>query len=171
VLMIQQAFFGKKLLPSIGVAAQLTLLLAQLATAGPAGTAADQPSGVPQTLLTVRGKSHPWRLPEYAGEQQPTWSTAENAEGFRGGRSPHPAAADLFPSLLTRHARPATIQLCGIPNCCPDWSRYAIFDVMFLQRDNATSGAVITEQDVGGQLQPLSALRRSRTIRKMEPQL
>lgn len=40
-------------------------------------------------------------------------------------------------------------------DCCPDWQRYAIFDVLFLQRDNATSGAVIAEQDVGGQLQPL----------------
>ena len=36
--MIQQAFLGKKLLPSIGVAVQLTLLLAQFATAGPAVT-------------------------------------------------------------------------------------------------------------------------------------
>lgn len=40
-------------------------------------------------------------------------------------------------------------------DCCPDWQRYAIFDVLFLQRDNATSGEVITLQDVGGQLQPL----------------
>jgi len=40
-------------------------------------------------------------------------------------------------------------------DCCPDWQRYAIFDVLFLQRDNATNGAVIALQDVGGQLQPL----------------
>ncbi len=35
--------------------------------------------------------------------------------------------------------------------CCPDWSHYGIVDFMFLQRDNATSGAVITEESVGGQ--------------------
>ena len=29
--------------------------------------------------------------------------------------------------------------------CCPDWSHYGIVDFMFLQRDNVTSGAVITE--------------------------
>ena len=35
--------------------------------------------------------------------------------------------------------------------CCPDWSHYGIVDFMFLQRDNATSGAVITEELVAGQ--------------------
>lgn len=50
-------------------------------------------------------------------------------------------------------ATPAAV--AGTDECCPDWQRYAIFDVLFLQRDNATSGAVIAEQDVGGELQPL----------------
>ena len=43
--------------------------------------------------LTVHGKSHPWPFS--------TWATPENAEGFRGCRSPHPAAGNFFPSLLT----------------------------------------------------------------------
>ena len=42
--------------------------------------------------LAVRGKSHPWPFS--------TWATPENAEGFRGCQSPHPAAADFFHSLL-----------------------------------------------------------------------
>ena len=35
--------------------------------------------------------------------------------------------------------------------CCPDWCQYGIVDFLFLQRDNATNGAVITEESVGGQ--------------------
>ncbi len=35
--------------------------------------------------------------------------------------------------------------------CCPDWCQYGIVDFLFLQRDNATSGAVITEESIGGQ--------------------
>jgi hypothetical protein len=42
--------------------------------------------------LTVRGQSLPWPLS--------TWSTAGNAEGCLGRRSPHRAAADWFHSLL-----------------------------------------------------------------------
>ena len=42
--------------------------------------------------LSVRGKSHPWPFS--------TWATPENAEGFRGCRLPHPAAADYFRSPL-----------------------------------------------------------------------
>ena len=42
--------------------------------------------------LAVRGKSHPWPFS--------TLATPENAEGFRGCRSPHPAAAEYFHSLL-----------------------------------------------------------------------
>jgi hypothetical protein len=44
------------------------------------------------SLLAVRGQIHPWPLS--------TWSTAGNAEGCQGRRSPHRAAADLFHSLL-----------------------------------------------------------------------
>jgi hypothetical protein len=43
-------------------------------------------------LLAVSGQSHPWPLS--------TWSTAGNAEGFLGRRSPHRAAADVFHCLL-----------------------------------------------------------------------
>ena len=69
---------------------------------------------------------------------------------------PEPAAAvpTLDDSLLT----PETIASGTCPissNCCPDWQRYAIFDVLFLQRNNATSGAVIAQQNVGGQVLPL----------------
>ena len=42
--------------------------------------------------LAVRGKSLPWPFS--------TWATPENAECLRGCRSPHPAAADYFHSLL-----------------------------------------------------------------------
>ena len=45
--------------------------------------------------LAVRGKSLPWPFS--------TWATPENAEGFRGCQSPHPAAADFFHSLLAAH--------------------------------------------------------------------
>ena len=45
----------------------------------------------PHSFLVVRGKSHPWPFS--------TWATPENAEGSRGCRSPHPAAADYFHSL------------------------------------------------------------------------
>ncbi len=38
--------------------------------------------------------------------------------------------------------------LCN--SCCPDWSQYGFVDFLFLQRDNATSGTVITEERVGG---------------------
>ena len=47
--------------------------------------------------------------------------------------------------------------------CCPDWDQYAILDFMFLQRDNATSGAVITEENIGGQQVPIF------TTRSMQP--
>ena len=47
--------------------------------------------------------------------------------------------------------------------CCPDWSHYGIVDFMFLQRDNATSGAVITEENIGGQQVPIF------TTRSMQP--
>ena len=43
--------------------------------------------------------------------------------------------------------------------CCPDWSHYSIVDFMFLQRDNATSGAVITEEIVAGQQVPVFTTR------------
>ena len=43
-------------------------------------------------VLAVRGKSHPWPFS--------TWATPENAAGFRGCQSPHPAAADYSHSLL-----------------------------------------------------------------------
>ncbi|MBL6831489.1 MAG: sulfatase-like hydrolase/transferase, partial [Pirellulales bacterium] len=46
-----------------------------------------------RSLLTVRGKSHPWPFSN--------WATPENAEGFRVCRAPLPAAADYFHSLLT----------------------------------------------------------------------
>lgn len=47
--------------------------------------------------------------------------------------------------------------------CCPDWDQYAILDFMFLQRDNATSGAVITEENIGVQQVPVF------TTRSMQP--
>ena len=47
--------------------------------------------------------------------------------------------------------------------CCPDWHQYAIVDFLFLQRDNATSGAVITEENIGGQQVPIF------TTRSMQP--
>ena len=47
--------------------------------------------------------------------------------------------------------------------CCPDWHQYAIVDFLFLQRDNATSGAVITEENIGGQQVPVF------TTRSMQP--
>ena len=63
-------------------------------------------------------------------------------------------APSLDDSLLT--SEPIAPGTCSIPsNCCPDWQRYAIFDVLFLQRNNATSGAVIAQQNVGGQVLPL----------------
>jgi hypothetical protein len=43
--------------------------------------------------LTVLGKSQPWLFS--------TWETLENAQGFRGCRSPYPAAADFLRRLLT----------------------------------------------------------------------
>jgi hypothetical protein len=52
---------------------------------------------------------------------------------------------------------PVIENLCD--SCCPDWSHYGIFDFMFLQRDNATSGTVITEERVGGQVVPLFTTR------------
>ena len=42
-------------------------------------------------ILAVRGKRHPWSFSR--------WETAENAPGFLGRRSPHPAAADVFHRL------------------------------------------------------------------------
>ncbi|MGB0654752.1 MAG: hypothetical protein ACPGMQ_04910 [Pirellulales bacterium] len=45
--------------------------------------------------------------------------------------------------------------------CCPDWCQYGIVDFLFLQRDNATSGAVITEE--GSQRVPVF------TTRSMQP--
>jgi len=42
----------------------------------------------------------PWPFPANAGESLSTWATSENAEGFRGCRSPHPVLADSFHSLL-----------------------------------------------------------------------
>ena len=56
-------------------------------------------------LLAVRGQSHPWPLS--------TGSTAKNAEGFLGRRSPHRAAADLFRSLLTALALAAVAGCAG----------------------------------------------------------
>jgi hypothetical protein len=41
-------------------------------------------------------------LPANAGDSKSTWATPKNAEGFRGCRSPLPAAADLNNSLLGR---------------------------------------------------------------------
>jgi multidrug efflux pump subunit AcrA (membrane-fusion protein) len=49
--------------------------------------------------LDVRGKSHPWVFS--------TWSTAGNAEGFLGRRSPRRAAADFVHSLLAKPGRAA----------------------------------------------------------------
>ena len=43
---------------------------------------------------------------------------------------------------------PVIENLCN--SCCPDWSQYGFVDFLFLQRDNATSGTVITEERVGG---------------------
>ena len=40
-----------------------------------------------------------WKKPSMAFS---TWAIHENAEGFRGCRSPHPAVADSFHSLLVR---------------------------------------------------------------------
>ena len=62
---------------------------------GSAELFANRQAVVPQPdCPTVRGKSLPWPFS--------TWPNPENAEGFRGCRSPHPAAADYFHSLLTR---------------------------------------------------------------------
>ena len=64
--------------------------------------------------LTVRGKSHPWPLPANAGDQQSTWATPENVEGFRGCRSPHPAADHSIHSLLKHGWKRATLTaICG----------------------------------------------------------
>lgn len=46
----------------------------------------------PVPTLAVHGKSPPWPFS--------TWATLENAQGFRGCRSPHPAATDYFHNLL-----------------------------------------------------------------------
>ena len=52
--------------------------------------------------LAVRGKSPAWPSPANAGERWSTWATPKNAEGFRGCRTPLPAAADFIDSLLGR---------------------------------------------------------------------
>ena len=57
--------------------------------------------------------------------------------------------------------QPVLRNLCA--PCCPDWHQYAIVDFLFLQRDNATSGAVITEENIGGQQVPIF------TTRSMQP--
>ena len=49
--------------------------------------------------------------------------------------------------------------------CCPDWDQYAILDFMFLQRDNATSGAVITEENIGVQQVPVFTTRSMQPLR------
>ena len=58
-------------------------------------------------MFRAEKNCHPWPLPANAGEQQPTWATPENTEGFRGGPSPHPALADYFRSLLAGTNEPA----------------------------------------------------------------
>ena len=51
--------------------------------------------------------------------------------------------------------------------CCPDWCQYGIVDFLFLQRDNATSGAVITEENIGGLPVPVQV--PVFTTRSMQP--
>ena len=51
--------------------------------------------------------------------------------------------------------------------CCPDWCLYGIVDFLFLQRDNATSGAVITEENIGGLPVPVQV--PVFTTRSMQP--
>ncbi len=70
--------------------------------------------------------------------------------------------ASSFLLCATQRSNPGGMQ--NIPSlCCPGWNRYAIFDFMFLQRDNATSGAVITEEIIGSQQVPVF------TTRSMQP--
>lgn len=47
---------------------------------------------VGRLALAIGRKSYPWPFS--------TWATAENARGFRGRQSPHPAAAGFFRPLL-----------------------------------------------------------------------
>ena len=56
------------------------------------GTVIKRAASRDRSGLAVRGKSRPWSFS--------TRATPENAEGFRGCRSPHPAAADFIHSQL-----------------------------------------------------------------------
>jgi hypothetical protein len=65
-----------------------------------------------------------------------------------------PTEFDAMPTV--RAASSSCGNACrGACSCCPGWSQYAIFDVLFLQRDNATNGQVITEDYSGGAAVPL----------------
>jgi hypothetical protein len=56
--------------------------------------------------LAARGKSLPWAFS--------TWATPENAEGFRGCRSPHPASAEFIHSLLETPQNPRNDGRTGV---------------------------------------------------------
>ena len=62
-----------------------------------------------RVLLVVRGKSPPQPARE-GGLTQSTWPTCRKSEVFSGRKSPHPAAADLFHSLLA-----LTVAICTLP--------------------------------------------------------
>ena len=70
--------------------------------AGPeCGSARGSQRSLQACLLLHRSRSlRPWKKPSMAFS---TEATPENTERFRGCRSPHPAAADCFHSLLCDH--------------------------------------------------------------------
>ena len=77
---------------SLDLAGQLDSSLT-ITSAGPRWQITKAKGQIESLALTVRGKSPPWPFS--------TGATPENTEGFRGSRSPRPAAADYSHSLLT----------------------------------------------------------------------
>ncbi len=96
--------------------------------------------------------------------------TVANAESHAWSSEVGDDAGISIPNLTTtlwgidtnNQPEPSLLQPVGQESClpcCPDWRQYGIVDFMFLQRDNATSGAVITEEIVAGQQVPVFTTR------------
>jgi hypothetical protein len=94
--------------------------------------------------LTVRGKSLPWPFS--------TWATPENAKGFRGCRSPHPAADALIHGLLTAVAWCAAAAVIASaaarePGGAGDRERPAAADRQESSRESGRRDAEVASRD------------------------
>lgn len=47
---------------------------------------------------------------------------------------------EVLTSQLEDSADPCLAEIGRACRCCPEWANYFVFDVLFLQRDNATNG-------------------------------